>query len=118
MEKGTEKELIQQETGMEICGGNREIYLQILALMLSYEGEKGQKLKEDYKSQKWKSFGNEAHALKSSAAGIGAMALSEAARTMENAVDESDFKFLEENQEDFFQLLQDTIKEIHVILDK
>lgn len=118
MEKETEKELIHQDTGVEICGGSREIYLQILALMFSYEGEKGQKLIEDYKQQNWKSFGNEVHALKSSAAGIGAMALSEAARAMEDAVDESDFEFIEKHQEAFFQLLQDTIKEIHVILDK
>lgn len=118
MENGAEGSFINQETGMEICGGNREIYLQILSLMLDYEGgEKGRMLTESYETQNWNLFGNEAHALKSSAAGIGAAALSKAALEMEEAVDEENFDYVADHQEAFFQLLRDTISEIHTILD-
>ena len=118
MENGAGASLINQEAGIEICGDNREIYLQILTLMLDYEGgEKGQMLTDSYKNQDWPLFGNEVHALKSSAAGIGAATLSEAAKKMEAAVDEEDFNYVENHQEAFFKLLQDTISEIHAILD-
>ena len=118
MENGAEGSLINQEAGIEICGGNREIYLQILTLMLDYEGgEKGQMLTDSYKNHDWPLFGNEVHALKSSAAGIGAVALSKAAKEMETAIDEEDFNYVENHQEAFFKLLQDTISEIHTILD-
>lgn len=117
MGKETEGKLINEEAGMEICGGNREIYLQILTLMLSYEGENGQMLSDNCKNHNWETFGNQVHALKSSAAGIGAMALSEAARSLETAVDEADYEFVMGQQEGFFKLLKDTVSEIHDILD-
>lgn len=117
MEKGKERELICQETGMDICSGNRQIYLQILELMLNYEEEGGQKLKEDCEQENWTGFGNEAHALKSSAAGIGAMPLSDAARAMEKAVDASDYDYIKANRDAFFALLADTMVEIRVILE-
>jgi HPt (histidine-containing phosphotransfer) domain-containing protein len=110
--------LIDQETGLEICGSSLEIYHQILALMLEYEGENGQILFDNCRNQNWKAFGNEVHALKSSAAGIGAGALSEAALKMETAVDRSDYAYVQENQEAFFLLLKETISEIHSILDE
>ena len=118
MENGAEGSLINQEAGIEICGDNREIYLQILSLMLDYEGgEKGRMLTDSYKNQNWPLFANEVHALKSSAAGIGAAVLSKAAQEMETAVDKEDFNYVENHQEAFFKLLQDTISEIHTILD-
>ena len=118
MENGAESSLINQEAGIEICGDNREIYLQILSLMLDYEGgEKGRTLTDSFKNQDWMLFGNEVHALKSSAAGIGAAALSKAAKEMEAAVDGKDFNYVENHQEAFFKLLQDTISEIHTILE-
>lgn len=110
---------INQEIGMETCGNSQEIYRQILTLMLSYEKEKekGQALMDSYKNQDWKLFGNEVHALKSSASGIGAAKLSEAARDLEAAVDEGDLAFVEAHQEAFFRLLQETLLEIHSILN-
>ena len=117
MEKEMDAGRINQEAGLEICGGSREVYQQILTLLLCYEEEKGQLLKDSYRNQDWKLFGNEVHALKSSAAGIGAEALSAAARNLEEAVDAGDFDFVEKHQEAFFELLHDTLLEIHTILE-
>lgn len=117
MEKEKDAGRINQEAGLEICGGSREVYREILALLLTYENEKGQLLKASYQNQDWKLFGNEVHALKSSAAGIGAETFSAAARSMEEAVDAGDFDFVAKHQESFFQLLGDTLLEIHTILE-
>lgn len=117
MERVLEGGSIDQAAGMEVCGNSREIYRQILTLMLSYEEEKGQLLTDSYKNQDWKLFGNEVHALKSSASGIGAGALSKAARELEDAVDAEDYAFVETHQEAFFRLLHDTLSEIHTILE-
>ncbi len=116
MEAESKSSIIDQEAGLEVCGDSREIYEQVLRLMLSYETEKGQVLTDSYRNQDWKLFGNEVHALKSSAAGIGAAALSKAARELEEAVDAEDYTFVEIHQEAFFQLLHDTLSEIHRIL--
>lgn len=117
MGKEMEGSIIDQEAGLEVCGNSQEIYQQILALMLSYEEEKGQVLTDSYKNQDWKLFGNEVHALKSSAAGIGAAVLSKAARELEEAVDAEDYAFVETHQKAFFEVLHDTLSEIHTILE-
>lgn len=116
MENQTKGSLIDQAIGIKNCGNNRDIYLQIIRLMLEYETGKGQIIKDSYAQEDWKLYGNEVHALKSSAAGIGAMTLSAEARALEGAVEREDYSYVKEHHEGFLELLGNVLTEIRAIL--
>lgn len=118
MGKELETSCIDQTAGVETCGGSRETYLQILALMQGYGNEKRALIQKSFEERDWITYGNEVHAMKSSAAGIGAFSLSEAAKALEEATDERNMDYVNSHQKEFEELLEKVFGEIDRILEE
>ncbi len=116
MEERTEKSCIDQEAGVEICGGSPETYLEVLKVVQGYGEEKRALIQKSFDMQDWKTYGNEVHAMKSSAAGIGAVSLSEEAKALEEACDKGDLEYIGSHQQAFNELLRKVLEEIDSIL--
>ncbi len=83
------------------------------------DGKRKIKLIEKLFRQKdYESYEVEVHALKSASANIGALALSEAARSHEKAADGGDGGFIEENFESLISRYQELLDDIGAFLDK
>lgn len=89
---------IDRVIGENYCGG-KESYQEILKVFYEYGAEKRRELKKLYEQKNWSGYAIEVHALKSTALGIGAVELSELAKTLELAAKQENEPILEQNHE-------------------
>ncbi len=106
--------LIEQK--IENCGGQLEDYLNICRIAYHHGFDKIRKLRESWKAKDYDRYILEVHSLKSTAASIGAMEISEQAKEQEYAGKEGDYALIDEkmeqllqNYEEFLQKLERTV---------
>lgn len=87
---------IQLDRGIEACGENTELYQNIVAVFIEEGRKKLPLIKRLYKEENWQDYMVAVHGLKSSAASIGAMELSEHAKEMEFAGKEENIGLIHE----------------------
>lgn len=93
LEKGREKrqqKLIEEETGLLYCGGNRQDYRDVLEVYYNYGETAVQELEQFFEKRNWKEYVIRVHSLKSASLGIGAVSLFELAKAQEAAAREED----------------------------
>lgn len=102
---------IDRAIGENYCGG-RDSYLEILKIFLEYGAEKRRELQKLYDKKDWPGYAIEIHALKSTALGIGAVALSEMAKTLELAAKQENESILTQNHESAMKEYRHVLTEI------
>ncbi len=109
-EKGS---AIDPDTGLKYCMGNSKFYGEMLDKFAS--DEKTALLEELYREKKWDDYRIAVHTVKSSALTIGAVALSENAKKMENAVKNADIPYIDEKHSGLIKEYREVLDYIHDI---
>lgn len=106
------REVIQEEKGLMYAGGSRATYHENLYTYLKNGEEYRASLQRRFEEEDWKQYIIEVHAVKSSSLSIGAVGLSELAKTMEYAGKEGDFDLIVSKQKSVMSLFERVLKEI------
>lgn len=91
--------MINQSVGLTYCGGDMEMYCDILQTYVRQEEKYRVKMPQYYEEGDWKNYAILAHALKSTSLGIGAKQLSETAKRLELAAKNGETISAAENDE-------------------
>lgn len=101
---------IELDKGIEACGDSAELYQNIITVFINEGRKKLPLIKKLYKEEQWQDYITAVHGLKSSAASIGAMELSEHAKEMEFAGKEDNIGLIHEKTDgllnEYLTLLQ------------
>ncbi|MCR4691926.1 MAG: EAL domain-containing protein [Lachnospiraceae bacterium] len=95
---------INTDLGLQHCD-SLPIYKNVFAAFTEDIPSKVRIIKESFKKEDWQRYGIEVHAIKSTAAIIGAESLSEQAKNLEMAAKENDTGFIRDNHESMLSLL-------------
>lgn len=121
----TDKELgehllhhIEASIGVNNCGGTAEEYYQVLEVVKKYGRKRIQKLKRLIEAKDFENYTIDVHALKSTAANIGAMELSQMALEQEMAGKEKNFELILEKYEPLLELYGAVLDEVEAILQQ
>lgn len=104
--------------GMNNCGGTLDDYYQVMDVVLKYGEKRLTKLRRLVEEKDYVNYTIDVHALKSTAANIGATELSQMALAHEQAGKTGDFEFIEANYEDLLALYEIVLKEIAAVRRK
>ncbi len=107
---------LDTETGVVYCG-SEENYLSVIRIFHETAGDKADEIRTNYNNKDWKNFTVKVHALKSSARVIGAKELSEAARRLEEAGENTDIDTIDNNIDGLLKLYTDLDDKL-TVLDK
>ena len=105
---------VNQQSGMELCGGTKDVYHSVLSLFVEEKQTNRPKLEQFYEAENWKDYGILAHALKSNSKLVGCLEFAELALQMERSCD-GDATFAQQNHMDFLTMydqLEVAIKDI------
>lgn len=108
--------LIRKQLGVEYCGGNRTMYLDVLSSYREEVAENIELIKDYYTLKDWKNYEILVHALKSSSLTIGAGTLSEEAKAHEMAAKSGDEEFIGKGFEHLYEQCHIVIEEAEAIL--
>lgn len=86
---------IDQDIGMKNSGDDFEQYRTVIGIVYKYAGEKIERVRELYEKRDIENYTIEVHALKSNAATVGAMRLSDLARSLEEAGKKNNLEIIE-----------------------
>lgn len=98
--------------GLDYCGGEESFYLEMLRMFRDQEEEKRQEIISLYEEGKWSEYAIKVHALKSTSLTIGAEALSDRAKALEQAGKKGDEEFIRENHPRLLEMYQDVCRSI------
>ena len=84
---GLRAEGVNIEAGLEYCGNEDDFYRTLLSEYVKGAEEKRKELEELFEKQDWKRYAIIVHALKGTSRMIGAISLSETAKTLQDAAD-------------------------------
>lgn len=84
-ETETAGHLVDEELGIQYCGGSEDVYREVLTEFCDVAQEDRRKIEETYAEEKWKDYTVLVHGLKSSSLSTGAKRLSEEAAGLERA---------------------------------
>ena len=105
---------IDTQAGLKYCAGSEELYFEILTQFISSVDEKLNEAEALFEKGNWHEYEVKAHALKSNTKMIGAKALSDQAKALEDAAENEDIAYINENHEKFlsaYRNIADRIKE-------
>lgn len=106
-----EKEpVLHMNQGLRFCGGNKELYRQVL--MDYVEEDRSDALHGYWKAEDWVNYRVQIHAIKSTSQTIGALALYEEAKALEEATKNEDYQFIKEHHEGVLGRYRKLIKQI------
>ncbi|MCL2179593.1 MAG: response regulator, partial [Treponema sp.] len=97
---------IDVEKGYTMLGSKLDSYLLVLSVFVKDSREKAQSVRECLKSGDIRLFTIHIHAIKSAAASIGAMELSNNAKALEEAAKQNDTSFIEQNTGNFLKEME------------
>ncbi|MBQ8278653.1 MAG: response regulator [Roseburia sp.] len=106
------------ELGMKNCGGTLDDYYQVMDVVLKYGEKRLAKLKKLVAEKDYVNYTIDVHALKSTAANIGATELSQMALEHEQAGKAGDFEFIEANYQELLALYEIVLNEIAAVRRK
>ena len=107
---------LDTETGVVYCG-SEENYLSVIRIFHETAGDKADEIRTYYNNKDWENFTVKVHALKSSARVIGAKELSEAARRLEEAGENTDIDTIDNNIDGLLKQYMDLDDKL-IVLDK
>ncbi len=107
---------LDTEAGVVYCG-SEENYLSVIRIFHETAGDKADEIRTYYNNKDWENFTVKVHALKSSARVIGAKELSEAARRLEEAGENTDIDTIDNNIDGLLKQYMDLDDKLKV-LDK
>jgi signal transduction histidine kinase/CheY-like chemotaxis protein len=107
---------IDCESGILYCKGNLKNYINILKIVVIEGKEKCNILREYYKKQDYERYIIESHGIKGAMASIGAVELSEIAKSHEMAGKEERYEFIDQNIEEFISKYEELISNIELFL--
>lgn len=110
------KEVVQEEKGLMYAGQNREVYYDNLSIYLKNGPKYKESLQKQYEEGNWSQYIIEVHALKSSSLSVGAVGLSELAKTLEFAGKEERYELIAAKQRSLMKLYERVLQEIKVYL--
>ncbi len=116
MEKQLADAGLDVETGIKYCG-DMAFYQEILEIAVDTAPDKLKTIRESLANEDYKNFTIVVHSVKSNAANIGAMELSEAARELEMAGKREDISYILENTDKMLELYENTMNKISRILN-
>ncbi len=108
--KNEVEELLDFEKGLLYAGGSEEGYYDILDVYINNSEEYKQSLINRFQTQDWKNYTTEVHALKSSSLSIGAVQISELAKTLEMAGKEGRYEIIREHHEKVISLYDKVVE--------
>ena len=97
-----ESAVLDTDAGIENCG-SAESFLSVLSVFHQTAGQKADEIESAYSNGDLKNYTIKAHALKSSARIIGAKALSEMAKSLEDAGKREDHEFIRSNNDELLR---------------
>ncbi|MBQ8798147.1 MAG: response regulator [Lachnospiraceae bacterium] len=106
------REVIQEEKGLVYAGESRETYYDNLNTYLKNGEMYRRSLQRRYEEEDWSNYIIEVHAIKSSSLSIGAVKLSELAKTLEFAGKEGNFDVIRAKQQALIGLYDRVLDEI------
>lgn len=106
------------EDGIEQVGGMKEVYFDVLEMVLEEGEEKRKLIPELYEKKDYVNYEIEVHALKSAMASVGAKDLSALAKEHEFAVKEDRLSYIDEHIEELLELYDDVLRETKEILEQ
>lgn len=110
------REVIQEERGLMYAGENRATYHENLNTYLKNGLKYKESLQKRYESEDWTNYVIEVHAIKSSSMSIGAVGLSELAKTLEFAGKAKDYDLIHAKQQTLIVLFGRVLEEIEKYL--
>ncbi|MBQ1849406.1 MAG: response regulator [Lachnospiraceae bacterium] len=96
------------EAGLGFAMQDQSLYFELLKDFAQERATIAKELEDSYSFKDWKNYRIKAHALKSAAKTIGAMALSEAARELEQAAADLNEDLIKSNHEGFLEEYEET----------
>lgn len=106
----SDSELIDTSVAMHYCKGDSELYRELIIEYIRDYKHKKCVLTESRATKDWKNYAIIAHALKSSSKMIGATALSDIARRMEKAADDSDTAAIDNEHDKMLELYKSVVE--------
>ena len=103
---------IHTDSGLNYCRGDQAFYVQLLEKFAEDAPQKAETLEQLYLEKDHGNYRIQAHSLKSSARMIGADALSQTAKGMEDAARESDAAYLESHHRELLSQYLKTVEQI------
>ncbi len=107
-------DFLDQETGLEYCGNDEEIYREVLEGYV--EEDRRSDLAAYYEAEDLPNYRVVAHAIKSTSLTIGAKELSEAAKALEFAAADGDIAFVKEHNDEMAAMYSDILRRIQEAL--
>ena len=108
---------VDMDEGVKYCG-DVEYYKEILKISVESYRDRYDKIKSSYDAKDYKNYTILVHSLKSGAANIGAIELSELSRTLEFAGKEENIALIEEKTDDLLLMYTEVIEGIKAQLEK
>lgn len=103
---------VNVEMGLAYCGGMEDFYVEMLRMFGAQYEEKKAELALLYETANWADYAIKVHALKSTSLTIGAEALSEQAKALEQAGKSGDTAYIQENHAALMQAYQSLYESI------
>lgn len=103
------------EEGIKLCGGDEEIYMEVLWAAMEEGEEKIPLIRSVYEQKDYERYRIEVHGLKNAMRSIGATYLSELAAQQEEAVKKRDLAAMEIGVDEMltqYQFVEDALKEL------
>jgi len=98
--------VIDREIGIKYCGGIEELYNEVASQYAEQGMDYVGKLNTYFEEKDWKNYQIIVHAIKSSSLTIGAVALSEKAKSLEMAAKEDNHEYIEAEHAVFIKSFQ------------
>ncbi len=103
------------ELGIKLCGGDEEIYMEVLWAAMEEGSQKIPLIRSVYEQKDYERYRIEVHGLKNAMKSIGATYLSQLAAEQESAVKEENFAVMEVGVEEMltqYRFVVDALKEL------
>lgn len=104
------------EVGIDMCGGDEEIYVEVLDAALEEGKEKLPLIRDCYERKDFERYGIEMHGLKNAMKSIGAVTLSDAAKEQEFAVRENNLQLVDEKVESVLAQYQEVVDALEELM--
>lgn len=101
-QKDVQEVEIDKNIGLSYCGGDEELYEEMLKTYYEQGKEYAEKLPVLFENLDWRNYATITHAMKSTSLSIGATKFSEIAKQHEMAGKEENTSFIKENWNDFY----------------
>ncbi len=109
---------IDSKVGIRNCNGNLDNYLNILRIVITEGKEKCDLLQKYHDKQDYERYIIEVHGIKGAMASVGALELSDLAKSHEMAGKEENYDFIDLNIEEFIKKYRELIYQLEMFIQK